>query len=114
LRPDTFFPPVVPLRAAGFGRLHTLAVDDTGAGRLLAVKEFADVSPEDVVEFLPDPGVTPGIEVVADGLPRREVVRQTPPLAPGSSQIEDRIDDILAVVSAGPAGRAGRSITTGK
>src|SRR3954463_14651636 len=35
LRPATFFPPVVPLRAAGLGGLDALAVDDRQARRRL-------------------------------------------------------------------------------
>src|SRR6185369_987888 len=63
LRPDTFFPPVVPLGAARLGRLDALAVDHAGAGRLLAVEQLADVAPEDVVQLVPDTGVAPGVEV---------------------------------------------------
>src|SRR5438552_1123375 len=110
LRPDTFFPPVVPLRAAAPGRLDALAVDRTGARRLLAVEELADITPEGIVQLLPDPGVPPRVEVVADGLPRREVVRQAPPLAPGPGQVEDRIDDVLAVVDPGPTGSPRRPV----
>src|SRR5215218_3968545 len=108
LRPDTFFPPVVPLGSARLGRLDALAVDHAGAGRLLPVQQLADVAPEDVVQLVPGPGVAPRVEVVADRLPRREVVRQVPPLAPGPGQVEDRIDDVLAVVGARPPGERGR------
>src|SRR5207245_911331 len=52
----------------------------------------------------------PRVEVVADGLPRREVVRQAPPLAPGPGQVEDRIDDVLAVVDPGPTGSPRRPV----
>src|SRR5947208_12824630 len=89
LRPATFFPPVVPLRAAGLGRLHALAVHDARTRGLLPVEELADVPPEDVVQPLPHPGVPPRVEVIRDGLPRGEVVRQTPPLAAGPRQVED-------------------------
>src|SRR6185312_3919501 len=105
-RPDTFFPPVVPLRAARLGRLHGLAVDHPGAGRLLPAEQLADVPPEGVVQPVPDPGVPPGVEVVRDRPPGREVVRQGPPLAPGPGQVEDRVHDVLAVVGPGPAGAA--------
>src|SRR5262245_20988279 len=104
LRPATFFPPVVPLRAARLGRLHGLAIGHAGARRLLPVEELADVPPEGVVELLPDALVAPGVEVVRHRLPRGEVVRQHPPGGPGAGQVEDRVDDVLAVVGPGPAG----------
>src|SRR5438045_401053 len=72
LRPATFFPPVVALGATGLRRFHRLAVDDAGTrGRFLAGGS-PDIGPQGGVDPLPDPGVPPGVEVVRDGLPRRE------------------------------------------
>lgn len=54
----------------------------------------------------PFPGaiVTPRGEVVADRLPRREVVREHPPSAATASQIEARVDDFPERIRAGPTG----------
>lgn len=106
LRPATFFPPVVPLRAAALGRLHRLAVDDPGAGRRLPPVGTSDLGPEGVVDLLPHPGVPPRVEVVADRLPRREVVGQHPPGAPAPRQVEDGVDHLPQRVLPGPPGRA--------
>src|SRR5262249_3204828 len=45
LRPDTFFPPVVPLGAAGLGGLDALAVDDRQARRRLLASRSPDLGP---------------------------------------------------------------------
>src|SRR5579872_1493119 len=114
LRPDTFFPPVVPFRAARFCRLDALAVDHAGTGRFLPGQQCANIPAEDFVQLLPDPGVPPSIEVVRHRLPGREIVGHGTPLTSGSSQVENRIHDIFAVVGAWSSGRTGRAITTGK
>src|SRR5262249_59642223 len=46
LRPETFFPPVVPLRAAGLGGLDALAVDDRQARRRLLASRSPDLGPQ--------------------------------------------------------------------
>src|SRR5262249_1959551 len=76
LRPAIFFPAVVALGAAGLGRLDRLAIEDAGAGRRLAVVEEANASPQRGMNVLPDALATPGVEVVGDGLPGREVMGQ--------------------------------------
>src|SRR5262245_59848018 len=103
LRPATFFPPVVALGAAGLGRLHRLAVDDAGAGGRLPPGQAPDLGPQGGMDLLPDPGVPPGVEVVGDGLPGREVARQHPPGAAAPGHVQDRVDDLPQGVGAGPA-----------
>jgi hypothetical protein len=104
LRPATFFPPVVPLRAAGLGRLHRLAVQDAGRRRRLLAGQHPDVGPEGGVDPLPDALIPPGVEVVRHRLPRREVVGQHPPTGPAPGQVQDGVDDLPQGVGAGPAG----------
>src|SRR5262249_5953238 len=108
LRPATFFPPVVPLRAARLGRLDALAVDDRPAGGIFAVVQAADADAEDVVDLVPEALVPPGVEVVGDGLPGREAVRQRPPGTAAAGQVEDGVDDLTPGVSAVPPRLAGR------
>ena len=86
----------VPLATADYRDLLRAGLD--------AVLVAVPVPPEDIVQLLPHPGVPPGVEVVRHRLPRREVVRQAPPLAPGPRQVEDGIDDVLAVVGPLPPG----------
>src|SRR5262249_53153395 len=107
LRPPIFFPGVVPLGAAGLGGLDRLAVDNAGAGGVLPTRQAADVDPEDVMDLLEETLVPPGVEVVADELPRGEVVREHPPGTAGAGQVAEGIDDLAAGVGAVPAGPSG-------
>src|SRR5262249_56856997 len=45
-----------------------------------------------------------GVEVVGDGLPGREVMRQHPPGAAASGQVEDGVDDLPQRVGSWPPG----------
>src|SRR5205823_13628541 len=74
LRPPIFFPRVVPLRAAGLGRLDRLAVDHPGAGGVRPVVQAAQVHAQDGVNLLDQARVAPGVEVVAHQAPGREVM----------------------------------------
>lgn len=62
---------------------------------------------------LPGAVGAPRGEGVADRLPRREVVRQGPPLAPRACDVQDRVHDVLEVVGAWPTGRTVAAVTTG-
>src|SRR5262245_20179475 len=107
LRPAIFFPRVVALGAAGLGGLDGLAVDDGPAGGVLFALEAAEVDPQDVVDLLEEALVPPGVEVVADQAPGREVVRQHPPGAARAGQVEQGVDDLPAGVGAASSGLAG-------
>src|SRR5262245_11978873 len=94
LRPAIFFSAVVPLGATGLGRLHRLAVQDTGTGGRLSPGQGANLGPQGGVDLLPDTSVPPGVEVVGYGLPGREVVGQQTPGAAAPGQVEDGVDDL--------------------
>src|SRR5438105_4783899 len=106
LRPAIFFPRVVALGSAGFGRLHRLAVNHGSAGRFLAMVGLTQVHPQNVVDSLPHTAVAPRIEVVRYRLPRREVVRQHPPGAAAAGQVEHRIDDLAHRIGTRASGLA--------
>src|SRR6516162_4051668 len=108
LRPAIFFPRVVAPGTAALGRLDRLAVDHGGAGRRLAVVHPPHVGPQDVVDLLPQAPVPPGVEVIGNGLPRREVVGEHPPGAAAAGQVEGGVDDLAQGVGAGPAGAGAR------
>src|SRR5271165_4715325 len=85
LRPGSFFAPVVPLGAAGFSRLHRLAVANPGTGRRLGPVGDLELGAQGGVDPLPDAAVPPGVEPVGGALPGREVMGQHAPgtAAPG-------------------------------
>src|SRR5215475_10946412 len=68
LRPPIFFPRVVPLGAAGLGRLDGLAVEHAGRRRRLATVQLAQVHPQDGVDLGDQPGIAPGVEVVGQAV----------------------------------------------
>jgi hypothetical protein len=100
--------PVIALGATGLRRLDRLAVDDGGTRRRLSGGDGTDPGPEGVVDQFPHPGVPPGVEVVGDGLPGREIVGQHPPRAAAPGQVEGGVDDLPQGVLAGASPLAGR------
>ena len=59
---------------------------------------------EGVEDLLPRAVPVPLLEVVVDGLPGREVVRQGPPGTPFAGMIEQSVDDLAQLGLARPAG----------
>ena len=62
------------------------------------------------MDLWPQAGVSPGVEVIGDRLPRREVVGQHPPGAAGAGEVTDGVDDLSHRVSAGSPGSAGGGV----
>src|ERR1700755_496927 len=107
LRPATFFPPVVPVRAAQLRPLDRLAVHDRHRrlGRLPG--GLADLGAEGVVDLVPGAVLLPPEEVVEHDPVRRQVVGQRPPHAPVAGLVQDGVDHLPAGVPGGPAARLG-------
>src|SRR3954451_17448791 len=91
------FPGVVSPLATGPRRLDGLAVDAAGAGFRLFPGGLAHPRTEGVMNPLPPPRTTPLMEVIADRPLRGKVVRQGRPGAPGTQDVEDRIQDLSEV-----------------
>src|ERR1700677_4142341 len=72
LRPPIFFSRVVALGTADFRGLDRLAIHYGGAGRRLTVLQLSQTHPENVVDLFQQPGIAPGVEVVAHQAPRGE------------------------------------------
>src|SRR5215218_1553979 len=89
LRPLTFFPPVVPLRAAAVGRLDRLAVHPQCLWGRRGAGLDTNLSPKCGVNLLPNPGQAPVAEQAVDGLPRRQVAGNHPPRPAGPQVVED-------------------------
>src|SRR5262249_50717409 len=93
---------VVALGATGLGGLDRLAIDNGGTGCRLLAGGCSDLSPQGGVDVLPGAVVPPGVEVVADGLPGREVVGQHPPRTAAPVHVQGRVDDLPRGVLTGP------------
>lgn len=82
---------------AGLRGRRCLAVDDGSCRRRLAPKfppRLADQSSNDPV---PPAGISPSIEIALDRRVRREVARQSAPLAAGGQNVEDRLHDLAHI-----------------
>src|SRR5215207_7744659 len=110
LRPATFFPPVVPVRAAVLGPLDRLAVHDRHRRLRPLPGGRADLRAEGVVDAVPRPVRLPHPEVVDHDPVRREIVREGPPDAPVAGLVEDGVDHLPAGVPGRPAARFGADI----
>src|SRR5205085_12022214 len=63
----------------------------------------SDRVPESGVDVFAGAVVPPGVEVVGDGLPGREVVRQHPPTTAAAGEVEGGVDDLPPGAGTGPA-----------
>src|SRR5438270_1789404 len=94
LRPATFFPPVVPVRAAVLRPLHRLAVHDGDRRLRLLPGRPPDLRAEGVVDAVPRPVGLPQPEEVEHDPVRRQVVRQRPAHAPVAGLIQAGVDHL--------------------
>ena len=82
---------------------HRLAVDNPGARLRVTPDTCAELLTQDVVETLPRAVQTPEAKVVVGGLPRWELVRQQPPRAATSNDVEDGVQDLAQRMKPGSA-----------
>ena len=94
---------VVAPHPADTGRLDRLAVDDPGARLRISASPRAEALPQGGVESLPGTVEPPQAEVVVDGLPGWELVRQQPPGAAAPEGVEDPIEDLAQGMDARPS-----------
>src|SRR5260221_2325912 len=92
---------VVPMRAALFGGLDRLAIDDRGAGSRLASSRATHALTQDAVYALPDAGEAPRVKIVIDSGPRPILLRQIAPGAARPQEIEDAIENPTKVDTTG-------------
>ena len=74
-------------------RLDRLAVQDRGTGLRIPAFGFPKFSSQSRVDVCPSPVFTPETELVVDGLPRRQVVRQHAPSTASAYDVEDGIQN---------------------
>ena len=80
-----------------FRRLGALAVQDGGAGTLLATSGQSGLGPKSIVDSRPSAIQAPGTKVVVDRLAARKLVGQVAPGASRAQCIEDAVDDLAQV-----------------
>ena len=95
---------VTSLLSAHPGGLGRLGVHYPSAGFRIALELNAQAFAESAVHPLPGSVDAPSSEVVKDGLPRWEVVRQKAPRAATPQDVEDRIEYFPGTVGPWSAG----------
>src|SRR5882672_4340186 len=94
LAPVDLLARIVTARAAGFGGLDALAVDDRGRGAGVAPDPLAICHHECVVYPFEAPGVAPDGEPAVNRAPWRQVAWHQPPRAACPHDIEYAVDDL--------------------
>src|SRR5258707_5124439 len=88
------FGAIVAAHATDPGCSHRLAVDNPGARLRVTPNTRAELLTDHVVEMLPCTVQAPAAKLVVSGLPGRKLVRQQPPGATSSHDVEDGVQDL--------------------
>ena len=102
------FGAIVATYAADPGRPDRLTVDDASGRLRVASNTRAELLTQHLVEMLPRSIHTPEPKVVVGGLPGWELVRQQPPRAATSNDVEDGVQDLTHRMKPGAADTLGR------
>ena len=102
------FGAIVAAYAADPGRPYRLTVDDASARLRVASNTRAELLAQHLVDMLPRSVHTPQAKVVIGGLPGWELVRQQPPRAATSNDVEDGVQDLTHRMKSGAADTLGR------
>lgn len=86
-------------RAPFFRCLHPLTADDPGARFAVAPRLFTDPFAQGIVDPLPGTIATPEPDIVVDGLPGWDVVRELAPGTASTNGIADGIQNLTSVAS---------------
>src|SRR5208282_4930188 len=99
----------IDVGATFFSTLHTLAVNDTGSWTGLSFELLAALHVERMMYCVQRAVIVPATQVVVHRAPRRQVLRDIPPLAAGAEHIHDAVHQrpffVLALVSTMLGGR---------
>src|SRR5579864_1143094 len=90
---DAFGTIVAPNTADASGS-NRLAIDDRSTRLRVAANPYTELLTQDGVEMLPRAVHAPQTEIVIRGLPGWELVRQQPPRATTSNDVEDCVQDL--------------------
>jgi hypothetical protein len=102
------FGAIVAADAANPGRPDRLTVDDAGARLRVAPNTRAELLAQQLVQMLLRSVHTPEPKVVVGSLPGWELVRQQPPRAATSNDVEDGVQDLTHRMKSGAADTLGR------
>jgi hypothetical protein len=95
-------------------RTHQLVKQSAQAGAdAVKAKEWSDEERQAISQRNKRRNSAAKLPPAFKGLPGREVVRQRPPTAPGSGQVEGGVHDILSVVRPRPTGAVDHPPETG-
>jgi len=95
---DLLAPVVTPMFSSYRCSLDRLRINHSGAELRISLQANPETFSQSTVDPLPAAIDAPFPEVVVDGGPSREVVRQEPPLASGLQEVEDGVEDLAKVV----------------
>lgn len=98
---------VVASKPSAFGRLHPLAVDDTGGGAGLTSFEVSRAQDQDVVDRVPQTAVPPPVEVALHRRTWGKILGQHAPLAAAGGDVEDGVHHRSQLRPAWPSTRLG-------
>src|SRR5262249_10919763 len=93
LPPGDFFSRVVAAFVTSFRVAVLWAVDDRHAGGRLLGAVLSNSAAQSFMDALPDTGLPPAPENRIHGFPLRKIMRERTPLAAGSIDIKNRIED---------------------
>src|SRR6516164_670335 len=79
---------------SGLGGLHRLAVNDAGRWTRFTPIRLPHRHQQQVIDRLPQPAITPSIEITLNRAVRRKLLRQHAPLATRLGDIEDAVDHL--------------------
>ena len=88
-----FFGRIIPSWSTAFGGLDRLAVDDASRGTGFAARRLARLQQQFKIDALEQVPVPPIVEIALHRGERRKVLWQQAPLAAGSGDIQDRVDN---------------------
>src|SRR5438067_9563589 len=91
LAPAQFLGPIIAPRASLFTASHRLAVQDRAAGLSFPSGRLSYPLAHGVMDLLPDPLAAPGPEVMIDGTPRWQIMRQQFPGGAAANRVADSI-----------------------
>ena len=102
------FGAIVAAYAAEPGRPGRLTADDARARLTVTPNTRTELFAQHLVDMLPSAVYTPEPKVVVGGLPGWELVRQQPPCAATSNDVEDGVQDLTHRMKSGAADTLGR------
>src|SRR3954464_612380 len=94
----------IDVSPAAFRALDALAVDDRGGGACLLSRQFPHLDEQGEMKSIQRAIPVPQLEVVMDRAARRQILRQSAPLAARGKQVKDAVHNLPDIHRAMTAG----------